>query len=137
MSGCQMFRYSNDGPKNGLKKPGYGPKCLVFKWSAKSRDFTIWIPNTQTVLYSDESGIPVFDIQMVTVSQKYNFIKYTTFCNLCCSLQKSQHFVSSSIVKFDIFDIGKPYPLLSLQFLKIKSAKTLSYMVLLYLFPAF
>ena len=24
------------------KKPAYGPKCPVFKWSAKSHDFTIW-----------------------------------------------------------------------------------------------
>ena len=33
--GCQIIRYSN----GGLKKPVYGPKCLVFKWSFKSRDF--------------------------------------------------------------------------------------------------
>ena len=26
------------------KKTVYGPKCLVFKWSAKLHDFTIWIP---------------------------------------------------------------------------------------------
>ena len=51
VSGCQMVRYSNGGQKTGLKKPvaqdnglvtpDYGPQCLVFKWSAKSRDFTI------------------------------------------------------------------------------------------------
>ena len=29
--GCQMVRYSNDGLKTGLKKPFYGPKCLVIK----------------------------------------------------------------------------------------------------------
>ena len=50
------------------KKPVYGPKCLVFEWSAKSCDFTIWIPDTHTVRYSDESDIQVFGIQMVTVS---------------------------------------------------------------------
>ena len=29
---------------------------------------TIWIPDTHTVRYSDESNIKVFGIQMVTVS---------------------------------------------------------------------
>ena len=63
-----MVRYSNCGLKTGLKKkPVYGPRCPVFKWSAKSCDFTISIPNTHTVQYSDESGIQVFSIQMVTV----------------------------------------------------------------------
>ena len=52
------------------KKPFYGSKLSVFKWSAKSRDFTIWIPDTHTVQYSDESGIQVFGIQMVTVHHK-------------------------------------------------------------------
>ena len=45
------------------KKPDYGPKCPVFKWSAKSCDFTIWNPNTQIL-----SGI-----QMITVYKRpYN-----------------------------------------------------------------
>ena len=35
---CQMAQYPNGGLKSALKKPVYGPKCLVFKWSAKSRD---------------------------------------------------------------------------------------------------
>ena len=48
-------------------KPVYGPKCLVFKWSAKSGDFTIWILDTQEVRYLDEFGIKVFGIQMVTL----------------------------------------------------------------------
>ena len=52
VSGCQMVRYSNGGLKTGLKKPDYGPKCSVFEWSAKSCDFTIWIPDTHTVQYS-------------------------------------------------------------------------------------
>ena len=38
--------------KQDWKKPVYGPKCPVFEWSAKSRDFTTWIPDTHTVLYS-------------------------------------------------------------------------------------
>ena len=38
-----------------------------FEWSAKSSDFTIWIPDTHAVRYSDESGIQIFCIQMVTV----------------------------------------------------------------------
>ena len=61
-----MVRYSNGGLKPGLKKPVYGPKCLAFKWSAKSGGFTIWIPDIHTV-HNDESGIQVFGIQMVTV----------------------------------------------------------------------
>ena len=44
VSGCQMVRYSNGGLKTGLKKPVYCSKCLVFEWSIKSCDFTIWIP---------------------------------------------------------------------------------------------
>ena len=47
-----MVRYLNYGLKIGLKKAVYGPKCLVFKWSAKSMDFTIWIPDTHSVWYS-------------------------------------------------------------------------------------
>ena len=41
VSGCQMVGYSNGGLKTRLKKPIYGPKCPVFKWPAKSSDFTI------------------------------------------------------------------------------------------------
>ena len=68
VSGCQMVRYSNGGLKTGLKKSVvYVPKCLVFEWSPKSHDFTIRIPETHTVQYSDDSSIQVFSIQMVTV----------------------------------------------------------------------
>ena len=42
--------------KQDWKKPVYGPKSLVFKWSAKTCDFTIWIPDTCTVQNSDKSG---------------------------------------------------------------------------------
>ena len=52
--------------KPDWKKPGYGPKCSVFDWS---RDFTIWILETHTVWYSDESSIQVFGIQMVIFSR--------------------------------------------------------------------
>ena len=38
--------------KPDLKKPVYFPKCQVFEWSAKSRDFTIWIKVTHSVQYS-------------------------------------------------------------------------------------
>ena len=48
-------------------KPVYGWKCLVFELSAKSHEFTIWIPDAHTVQYSGEFGIQVFSIQMVTV----------------------------------------------------------------------
>ena len=51
VSGCQMVRYSNGGLKTGQKNPVYGPKCPVLKWSAKSCDLTIWIPDTHTVRY--------------------------------------------------------------------------------------
>ena len=62
VSRCQMVFWKPD-----FKKPIYGPKCPVFEWSAKSHDFTIWILETHTVWYSDESGIKVLGIQMVTV----------------------------------------------------------------------
>ena len=42
--GIQMVVWKPD-----RKKSVYGPKCLVFEWSAKSRDFTIWILDTRTV----------------------------------------------------------------------------------------
>ena len=58
---CQVYS------KPKWKKPVYGPKCPIFKWSAMSPDFTIWIPDTQSIWYSDESGIWVSSIQMVTV----------------------------------------------------------------------
>ena len=46
--------YLNGGMKTWLKKPDNGAKFLVFKWSAKSRDFTIWIRrDTHNVRYSD------------------------------------------------------------------------------------
>ena len=59
------------GLKTRLKKPINGPKCLVFQWSAKSCDFTIRKQDTLTVQYSDESGIQVFGIQIVTVRIKF------------------------------------------------------------------
>ena len=46
-----MVQYLNDGLKTGLKKA-----CLwsnMLEWSAKSRDFAIWIPDTHTDWYSD------------------------------------------------------------------------------------
>ena len=46
--------------KPDWKKPVNGPKCPVFKWSTKSRDFFIWIPDTLNVRYSDDSVIQVF-----------------------------------------------------------------------------
>ena len=36
VSSCQTIRYLNGGLTTGLKKPVYGPKCLVFEWSTKS-----------------------------------------------------------------------------------------------------
>ena len=38
--------------KPDRKIPGFGPKCPVLAWAAKSRDFTIWILDTHTVQYS-------------------------------------------------------------------------------------
>ena len=51
------------------KKAVHGLWCPVFKWSTKSCDFNIWILDTHTVWYSDESGIQMFSFQMVTVPQ--------------------------------------------------------------------
>ena len=52
VSGCQMVWYSNVGLKTGLKKPVYGPKCIVLEWSAKSHDFTILIPDNLQMVHS-------------------------------------------------------------------------------------
>ena len=76
----QMVRYSNGGLKTGLKKLVTDQKCPVFEWSAKSRDFTIGIPDTHTVWYSDESGI-----QMVTVFHLFQYerdLLLYQFCSL-------------------------------------------------------
>ena len=51
-------QYSNGGLKSRLKKPVYGLKCPVFKWYAKSHDFTVVFDYRTPIL----SGI-----QMVTV----------------------------------------------------------------------
>ena len=67
-SGIQMVVWKAD-----YKKPGCGPKCLEFEWSAKSYDLTIWIPDTHTVGFSDESGIQVSGIQIVTLYQSVLF----------------------------------------------------------------
>ena len=56
-----MVQYSNGGFKTELKKPVYGPKCPVFEWSAKSPDFTIWMPDTHSIWYSDKSGVRYSD----------------------------------------------------------------------------
>ena len=49
VSGCQIEMVVW---KPNWKKPVDGPKCLVFEWSAKSGDLSIWIPYTHTVRYS-------------------------------------------------------------------------------------
>ena len=49
-----------------LRKPVYGPECPVFEWSARSCGFNILIPDNHAVQYTDESGIQVSGIQMVT-----------------------------------------------------------------------
>ena len=46
------FSYQTFFLETELKKPVFGPKCLVFKWSVKSRDLTIWILDTHIVWYS-------------------------------------------------------------------------------------
>ena len=42
---------------------------VVFKWSAMSHDFAIWIPDTH-LQFLEEFGIQVLGIQMVTVNIK-------------------------------------------------------------------
>ena len=41
----------NGGLKTRLKTPVYGPKCPVFVWSAKSHVLTIWISDTQRLVF--------------------------------------------------------------------------------------
>ena len=50
-----MVRYLNGGLQTEMEKACHGPKCPVFKWTAKSRDFTTWKLDTHS------------SIQMVTV----------------------------------------------------------------------
>ena len=57
-----MVRFSNGGLKTGPKRVCLLPLCPLFEWSAKSHDFTIWILDTHTVRYSDDSSIQVFCI---------------------------------------------------------------------------
>ena len=76
-----LCRLSNGGPITGLKKPVCDPKCRILKYSAKSCDFTIWIPDTHTVWYSYESGIqmvPVVGIRILETTVIDSF-RYRTF----------------------------------------------------------
>ena len=94
-----MVQYSEK--KRTVQSLFCGPKCLVFKWSAKSCDFDISIPDTHTVWYSDESGIQVFGIQMVIVYAKITDANYlyelTNFslteivCHLRGTIQTRKH----------------------------------------------
>ena len=56
-SGFEMVVWKPD-----QRESVYCPKCPLFEWSAKSHDFTIWILDTHTVRYSDDSSIQVFCI---------------------------------------------------------------------------
>ena len=60
-----MVRYSNGSLRTGLKKPVYGPKCLVFLWSVKSCDY---------YLNTGHQYCLVFSIQMITVPVKQNHL---------------------------------------------------------------
>ena len=62
------------------KKTANGPKWLIIKWSPKSRDLPIWIPDTHTVRYSDESSLQVFSIWMVTVLKSVATWAITKIC---------------------------------------------------------
>ena len=63
--------------KPDWKKPAYGPKISCFKWSAKSYNFTIWIPDT------------VSSIQMVTLIYflKMSSPVFRKSCRLNCRLR--------------------------------------------------
>ena len=108
---CQMVWYSNGCLKTGLKKPIYCPKCPVIKWSIKSHDFTIWILNTHTVQFSDESGIQVFGIQLVTV---LSIICFRPYCPspLQNSLSSWAHrLFSMFVLQFLLFTLLRSKPL--------------------------
>ena len=92
---CQIVRYSNGSLKTRLKKPVYAPKCQVLEWSPKSHDFTIWKPDNHTVQYSDESGIQVLFIQMVTVFQM-GFENWPIFSPSCIYRWKFRLFSEAS-----------------------------------------
>ena len=60
VSSCRLVRYSNGGLKTGLKKACLWSKMSCIWMVRQVKCFTIWIPDTHTVWYSDESGIQVF-----------------------------------------------------------------------------
>ena len=66
-SGIQMVVWKPD-----WKKPVCGPKRLVFEWSIKSRDFTIWIQYAHTVRYP---GVRYSDFYRMSAFQMFQFPK--------------------------------------------------------------
>ena len=77
VSNCQMvgqvFKWWSE---NHWKIAVNDLKCPVFKWSAKSCDFTIWKQDTYIVQYLDESGIQVSSIQMFEVAWRLRHTEY-------------------------------------------------------------
>ena len=75
---CLVVRWSGIGMvvwKPDWKKPVYGQRCPIFEWSAKSRDFTIWILDTHTVQYSgvwysDGNCIAVLFVSLIAILQQ-------------------------------------------------------------------
>ena len=71
---CPVFKwwFENRTENRTEKKPVYGPKCPVLKWSHKSHDLTNHLntghPHRR---YADESGIKVLGIQMVTLIKNF------------------------------------------------------------------
>ena len=63
----KLIRHSNGSLKNGLKKPVYGPKCLVFKWSTTSWDLIFWIPDTHADRYSGVLYLDHLNLTQITL----------------------------------------------------------------------
>ena len=65
VTSSQMVRHSNGSLKNVLKKAC--PKCLVFEWSTKSWDLTIWIQDTHSVRYSGVLYLDHLNLTQITL----------------------------------------------------------------------
>ena len=85
------------------------PKQPYVVWSLPFEYWTIWIPDKHSVRYSDESGIRVSGIQMVTVLKivEWNnepelFLKLGEFLTLCLQLLVHCQHLLFQVVSFNL-----------------------------------
>ena len=83
---CHMVQYSNGGLKTELKKSLFMVQNVRYSNGSPSHMTTIWIPDTYTVQYSDESGVQYLD-GYCTVKKPFNDQMMSLLENVICYTQ--------------------------------------------------